>query len=248
MRRRASSAAVTMRARDALSSSCACALAMAVATRSAKSPTRASVSAGSGSAREVLTVAAPHIRPATMIGAPTAERIPNSRIRAAVGPAALSWLSIRAGPPVRTTFATMFSPSSEKRWPTKLRRQPGLVSDSDEGGRPVRLQAAQTRIGCTPRQPANSSTTAENTSGGQLRAPPGSQPVAARPVARRARAVRLARAGARSHHGQRRRARPDPPPRSTPAKPPSRPCRPRFSKYRARRGAGSSSSTFSTRS
>jgi hypothetical protein len=70
-------------------------------------------------------MAAPHTRPSTMIGAPTPVRKPNSRIRAAAGPEALSSLSIRAGLPLRSTIAATFSPSNEKRSPTGIVIIPG---------------------------------------------------------------------------------------------------------------------------
>ena len=55
------------------------ALAIAVATRSAKSHMRASVSGGSGAGADEPTIAAPQRLPSTMIGTPTAERMPSSQ-------------------------------------------------------------------------------------------------------------------------------------------------------------------------
>src|SRR5437764_6477459 len=65
IRRRVSSAAATMRAREAVSSVRASAFAMAVATSSAKSAMRDSVSVGSGSGCLEETDIPPHRRPST---------------------------------------------------------------------------------------------------------------------------------------------------------------------------------------
>ena len=75
IRRRVSSAALTIRARDPASSARASALAIAAAASSAKSVRRASVSAGSGV--EEPASSTPHSRPSTTIGAPTAEWTPS---------------------------------------------------------------------------------------------------------------------------------------------------------------------------
>jgi hypothetical protein len=48
------------------------------------SATRSSVSAGSGSSSSDPTTIAPHTRPSTTIGVPTAERMPLSRMNAAI--------------------------------------------------------------------------------------------------------------------------------------------------------------------
>ena len=76
-----------MRARDAASSSRASALASASATSSAKSAIRCSDPSGNGWSSTVETMTAPHSRPASLIGAPTAERKPRFRSRFAIEPA-----------------------------------------------------------------------------------------------------------------------------------------------------------------
>jgi hypothetical protein len=108
-----------------VSSSRVAALAMAVATRSAKSPTRAAVSGGRASGPDDPTMADPHRRPSTTIGAPTPERLPGSGMSAAAEPGAFPWLSIRAARPVRNTVAARFSTSSENRPPTGSFVAPG---------------------------------------------------------------------------------------------------------------------------
>ena len=121
-RRRASSAAATIRAREAISSSRVAALAIAVATRSANSPMRASVSGGNGSDADEPTIATPHTWSPTMIGTPTAERIPSRRICAAASPDALSWLSMRAVRPASNTNRARLSPWNETADRPRLHR------------------------------------------------------------------------------------------------------------------------------
>ena len=72
-RRRSSSAAATIRAREAARSDRAWTLEIAVATNSVKSAIRDSASSGIGSARDVPAAIAPQRRPLTTIGLPTAE-------------------------------------------------------------------------------------------------------------------------------------------------------------------------------
>jgi hypothetical protein len=57
-------------------------LAIAVAISSVNWPIRGSVSGGSGASRVSASIA-PHNRPSTMIGVPTAARIPSCRARSA---------------------------------------------------------------------------------------------------------------------------------------------------------------------
>ena len=90
MRRRTASAASTMRAREAVSCSRASTLASAAVTSSAKLPILASVPAGKTCASSLLTMIAPQRPPATWIGAPTTERIPNPRSRSASSPSTSS--------------------------------------------------------------------------------------------------------------------------------------------------------------
>jgi hypothetical protein len=78
MRRRAASAAATIRAREAVSAACASALAIAVAANSVKAASRPSVPAGSGPSGDD-TIMTPHRRPSTLTGTPTAARVPLSR-------------------------------------------------------------------------------------------------------------------------------------------------------------------------
>ena len=133
--------------------------------RSAKSLTRCSALGGKASDRDEPATAAPHTRLSTTIGAPTAERKPNARMRAAAAPAAWSWLSIRAAPPERSTIAATLSPSSEKRSPTVIFSNPG--SSAAASKRAVSSGSYRSKAAfCTSRQLANSATTAENTSDG----------------------------------------------------------------------------------
>ena len=111
------SASTASSSRLAFRSARVAALAIAVATRSAKSAMRASVSGGIGSGRLEPTIAAPHSRPSTTIGTPTTEWMPSARMRAASGPDASSWLSIRAARPVCSTLAPTLSPASGMRSP-----------------------------------------------------------------------------------------------------------------------------------
>ena len=90
MRRRAASAASTIRAREAASCSRASTSASAAVTSSAKLLIRASVPAGKAWACSLDTMIAPQRRPATKIGAPTTEWIPNSWIRSASSPSTSS--------------------------------------------------------------------------------------------------------------------------------------------------------------
>jgi hypothetical protein len=78
IRRRAASAAATMRARDSLSLIRASTLATACATSSANAPRRASASAPNGSVLEPAANA-PHMSPSRRIGAATVARIPLAR-------------------------------------------------------------------------------------------------------------------------------------------------------------------------
>ena len=85
MRRRAASAASTIRTRDAASCSRASAFASAAVT-AAKLLICSSVPAGNACGSSLVTMIAPDRRPATWIGAPTADAIPNSRNSAASSP------------------------------------------------------------------------------------------------------------------------------------------------------------------
>jgi hypothetical protein len=74
-RRRASSAAATIRARDAISSARAVAFDTAVATSSVNCLSLISERSGIGSGCVEIAMIVPQVRPSTMIGAPTADRI-----------------------------------------------------------------------------------------------------------------------------------------------------------------------------
>src|SRR5579859_5073136 len=106
IRRLVSSAAATIRAREAASSVRLSALLTAVATSSVKSAIRSMVLAGNGS-RVVNTVTTPHRRPSTTIGLATTDRIPSVRRPSATRSGTLfhSSSSTRAGRPVRHTAA-----------------------------------------------------------------------------------------------------------------------------------------------
>jgi hypothetical protein len=93
MRRRASSALATIRAREAFSSVWAPAFAIAVATSSVKSASRYSVSGGAGLSWTEPTAMTPHSSPSTMIGTPTADRIRTNPVRAGGGALSSSYSS-----------------------------------------------------------------------------------------------------------------------------------------------------------
>ena len=78
-RRRSSSVAATIRARDAASSVRASVFEIAVATNSVKFSRRDSVSAGSDPPFGDVATRTPQTRPSTTIGAPTAVRLPMLR-------------------------------------------------------------------------------------------------------------------------------------------------------------------------
>jgi hypothetical protein len=117
-RRRSSSVAATIRARDAATSVCASAFAIAVATSSVNSAICDSVSAANGIALFVEAAITPHRRPSTTIGQPTDDRIPKPCASRAIGPRASAKLSTRPGRPASRTSAAMLAPSSENRLPT----------------------------------------------------------------------------------------------------------------------------------
>ena len=108
----ASSAAVTMRARDAVSWARLSALAIAVARSSVNSAMRPSIPSGTVPALSSGDVT-PQRRPSTTIGAPSLvchpPRSPEGRQTSP---------SIRAVRPVRNTVAAMFSPAGARRVPT----------------------------------------------------------------------------------------------------------------------------------
>ena len=85
-RRRSSSVAATIRARDAATSVRASAFAIAVATSSVNSAICDSVSGGNGVALLDEAAMTPQRRPSTTIGQPTDERIPKLRASCAIGP------------------------------------------------------------------------------------------------------------------------------------------------------------------
>jgi hypothetical protein len=108
----------TIRAREAISSSCASALATAVATSSANRAIWASVPGGKGSSRRVEAATTPHSRPPTTIGQPTEARIPIARASRAIAPWSCPKLSTRTAPPVCWTPRAMLRPSRSNRVPT----------------------------------------------------------------------------------------------------------------------------------
>ncbi len=131
IRLRVSSAAATIRAREAISSARLSAFAIAVATSSVKEARRASVSAGSGCSGRERAVITPQRRPSTMTGVPTPEPTPRSRAATPSGPEASAGLSIRAGRPVTKTSVAMLFPPRLHRRPTGTGRtvlpQPATV-------------------------------------------------------------------------------------------------------------------------
>ena len=90
MRRRASSAASTMRTRDSRSCRRASALATACPTSSAKAPRRRSVPGGNGRGRTVDSEIEPQMRPSTTIGAATAAPIPSDLSGASIRSVSIS--------------------------------------------------------------------------------------------------------------------------------------------------------------
>jgi hypothetical protein len=85
MRRRASSAAATILAREAVSWARLSALATAVPMSSVNPAMCCSVSAGKRSSRARMPIV-PHSRPSTTIGAATTERMPSLRTAASAAP------------------------------------------------------------------------------------------------------------------------------------------------------------------
>ena len=85
-RRRASSAAATIRARDAIRSARAVAFDTAVATSSVNWLSRISERSGIGSGSVEIAMIVPQVRPSTMIGAPIADRNPAARATSAIVP------------------------------------------------------------------------------------------------------------------------------------------------------------------
>ncbi len=77
-----------MRAREVVSAAWDSALARAVPTSSVKPARRPSVSGGSCSSRVEAALMTPHSLSSTLIGAPTAERKPQSWATSAAGPVA----------------------------------------------------------------------------------------------------------------------------------------------------------------
>jgi hypothetical protein len=90
IRFRTSSAATTIRAREAISSALLSAFAMAVATSVVNSARRNSVSGGSGSGLVDPAAITPQRRPSTMMGTPTADWTPACCMGCDNGPAAVA--------------------------------------------------------------------------------------------------------------------------------------------------------------
>ena len=118
MPRRASSLAVSSRAREATISCRAAAFETAVATRPVKSAIRDSMLGGKGVSRLVDAAITPHVRPPTTMGQPTDDRMPRACASRAIGPDVPTNESTRAGRPVAWTWAAMLAPSRSKRVPT----------------------------------------------------------------------------------------------------------------------------------
>ena len=118
IRRRASSAALTRRAREAASSSRVSAFSIASETSCAKAAIRSSVPAGSGSGLAEHATSAPQMRPPTITGPATPERRPRPLISAATAPPTSSKSSTREGRPVSWTWPTSPRPSSSPVLPT----------------------------------------------------------------------------------------------------------------------------------
>src|SRR3954453_18545385 len=90
---------------------------MAVAASSVNPVSRASVPAGSGSSSVDDTTIAPHRRPPTLTGTPTAARTPSSPATSQSGPEVPVEPSIRAGRPVSNTSVYTFRPPGLSRVP-----------------------------------------------------------------------------------------------------------------------------------
>jgi len=113
-----SSAAATIRARDAATSVRDSVFAIAVATSSVNSAICDSVSGGNGVALVDEAAITPHSRPSTRIGQPTDDRIPRPSASRAIGPTAPAKLVTRTGPLASQTIAATLAPCSENRVPT----------------------------------------------------------------------------------------------------------------------------------
>jgi len=111
IRRRVSSLAVTIRARDAIRLLRAWTLEIELATRCVKSVSRVSVSPGRMSSAS--TTITPQSAPSTLIGAPTTDPKPSSRAPGASGAGNATQSSTRAVRPVCATLPATYSPLFE---------------------------------------------------------------------------------------------------------------------------------------
>ena len=131
-RRRASSAAVSTRARDAVSWSRLSAFAIAVPSSAANLTSAPPRRRAAVAARSQLAVIAPQILPSTVIGAPTVVQTPDAAGELGDDAAALLAVSIRVERPVRSTRDVTLSPVERqahadlrrRRTPPRGRRRP----------------------------------------------------------------------------------------------------------------------------
>ena len=182
-RRRASSAAVSTRARDAVSWARLSAFAIAVSSSAANSVRRASVSTAGDSSGPQAAVMTPQISPSTMIGPPTAVLVLSRRACSPIAPLASSAKSSRrAGRPLRAIFVMTFTPPIGSRAPvgtsSPSRPQPATTVAVSSSSNRMRPDEAASRS-C----PSSSATASKTRAGG---APwrPGSRRAAARPARR----------------------------------------------------------------
>ena len=166
IRRLASSAASTRRAREAAISSRASAFSIAYATSSANAATRSSAPTGISAASDHTAATAPQTRPLRRIGPAAPERMPRLCMSAATPPPASSQSSIRTGRGSRIIRPRTPCPSMGARCPTGT----GWSVPSDQLAATIPSSGLSTRTSCARRAPSSVPTslaTASNTSAGE---------------------------------------------------------------------------------
>ena len=132
-------------------------------------------------------MAAPHTRPATMIGAPTPDRIPSPRTYSAAGPGAGHGVAVHPGGTTGTQDHRRDGFAFQRK---TLTHNYFVVGSYCAASRmPVPSGSKRNSVACwTPRNRASSWATAANTSAGLPRVRPVSPPAEARPASRPGRA------------------------------------------------------------
>ena len=171
IRRRAWSAAATIRARNAVTSARASAFATAVAASSVNPASRASVPAGSGARLDAM-LTMPHSRPSTLTGTPTTVRTPSSsRAGSATGPVASPKSSMRAGWPVWNTSDPVLCPPGPNRVPNGTgTAAPVLAQVATSVSAPSGSYRLMPVVSASSSCPASTVTAANTSSGGAARA------------------------------------------------------------------------------